>query len=47
MIKKIIIFIWCIMDLLSTLWQLGVFAAVILFGTKLGIASGLANLSSI
>ena len=45
MIKKIIIFIWCIMDLLSTLWQLGVFAAVILFGTKLGIASGLANLS--
>jgi predicted transporter len=33
------------MDLLSTLWQLGVFAAVILFGTKLGIASGLANLS--
>ena len=33
------------MDLLSTLCQLGVFAAVILFGTKLGIASGLANLS--
>ena len=34
-----------IMDILSALWQLGVFAAVILFGTKLGIASGLANLS--
>ena len=29
----------------SALWQIGVFAAVILFGTKLGIASGLANLS--
>ena len=33
------------MDILSALWQLGVFAAVILFGTKLGIASGLAKLS--
>ena len=33
------------MEILSALWQLGVFAAVILFGTKLGIASGLANLS--
>lgn len=33
------------MNILSSLWQLGVFAAVILFGTKLGIASGLANLS--
>ena len=33
------------MDIFSALWQLGVFAAVILFGTKLGIASGLANLS--
>lgn len=33
------------MDILSTLWQLGVFVAVILFGAKLGIASGLANLS--
>lgn len=30
---------------MSSLWQLGVFAAVILFGAKLGIASGLANLS--
>ena len=33
------------MELLSALWQVGVFAAVILFGTKLGVASGLANLS--
>ncbi|MBE6511726.1 MAG: transporter [Methanobrevibacter olleyae] len=33
------------MEILSALWQLGVFAAIILFGTKLGIASGLANLS--
>lgn len=33
------------MELLSALWQVGVFAAVILFGMKLGIASGLANLS--
>ena len=33
------------MEILSALWQLGVFAAVILFGTKLGIASGLAKLS--
>ncbi len=30
---------------MSALWQAGVFAAVILFGTKFGIASGLANLS--
>ena len=34
-----------IMEMFSALWQLGVFAAVILFGTKLGIASGFANLS--
>ena len=33
------------MEILNALWQLGVFAAVILFGSKLGIASGLANLS--
>lgn len=33
------------MELINALWQVGVFAAVILFGTKLGIASGLANLS--
>ena len=33
------------MEILNALWQLGVFAAVILFGTKLVIASGLANLS--
>lgn len=34
-----------LMEILSALWQVGVFAAVILFGAKLGIASGLANLS--
>ena len=34
------------MEILNALWQLGVFAAVILFGSKLGIASGLANLSN-
>ena len=33
------------MDIISSLWQLGMFAAVILFGSKLGIASGLAKLS--
>ena len=33
------------MEMFSALWQIGVFAAVILFGTKLGVASGLANLS--
>ena len=33
------------MAILDALWQIGVFTAVILFGTKLGIASGLANLS--
>lgn len=33
------------METINALWQIGVFAAVILFGTKLGIASGLANLS--
>ena len=33
------------MELINALWQVGVFAAVVLFGTKLGIASGLANLS--
>ena len=34
-----------IMEMFSALWQVGVFAAVILFGTKLGIASGLAKIS--
>ena len=33
------------MAMLDALWQIGVFTAVFLFGTKLGIASGLANLS--
>ena len=33
------------MEIISSLWQLGMFAAVILFGSKLGIASGLAKLS--
>lgn len=33
------------MEILGLLWELGVFASVILFGTKLGIASGLAKLS--
>ena len=33
------------MAIFDALWQIGVFTAVILFGTKLGIASGLANLS--
>lgn len=33
------------MEIMSALWQAGVFAAVILFGAKLGISSGLANLS--
>ena len=33
------------MAILDALWQIGVFTAVFLFGTKLGIASGLANLS--
>lgn len=33
------------MDIMSMLWQLGVLAAVLVFGVKLGLASGLANLS--
>ena len=33
------------MAIFDALWQIGVFTAVILFGTKLGIASGLAKLS--
>lgn len=32
------------MDIMSMLWQLGVMAAVLVFGVKLGLASGLANL---
>ena len=34
------------MDLLSTLWQLGVFAALILFGTKINRIKTLMNKDS-
>ena len=33
------------MDIMSVLWQVGIFAAVLVFGIKIGLASGLANLS--
>ena len=33
------------MDMMSVLWQVGIFASVIVFGIKIGLASGLANLS--
>ena len=33
------------MDVLSTLWQFGVFVSVLIFGVKLGLATGLAGLS--
>lgn len=33
------------MDILSSLWQLGILAAVLVFGIKLGLASGLSKLS--
>ena len=32
------------MDMMSVLWQVGIFASVIVFGVKIGLASGLANL---
>ena len=32
------------MDMMSVLWQVGIFAAVLVFGIKIGLASGLANL---
>lgn len=32
------------MDMMSILWQVGIFASVIVFGVKVGLASGLANL---
>ena len=35
------------MDMMSVMWQFGVLAAVIIFGIKIGLASGLANLSKI
>ena len=33
------------MDAISILWQLGILSAVIIFGIKLGLATGLANMS--
>lgn len=33
------------MDIMNVLWQLGVIAAILVFGFKLGLASGLSNLS--
>lgn len=33
------------MDIMGILWELGVLAAVLVFGFKLGLASGLANMS--
>lgn len=32
------------MDMMSVLWQVGIFASVLVFGIKVGLASGLANL---
>ena len=32
------------MDMMSILWQVGIFASVLVFGVKIGLASGLANL---
>ena len=33
------------MDMMTVLWQVGIFASVLVFGIKIGLASGLANLS--
>jgi len=33
------------MDMMSMLWQVGILAAILVFGVKVGLASGLANLS--
>ena len=33
------------MDMMNVLWQFGIFAAILVFGTKVGLASGMANLS--
>ena len=33
------------MDMMSILWQVGIFASVLVFGVKIGLATGLANLS--
>ena len=32
------------MDMMSVLWQVGIFASVLVFGVKIGLVSGLANL---
>ncbi|MBR2556938.1 MAG: DUF2162 domain-containing protein [Methanobrevibacter sp.] len=32
------------MDMMAILWQVGIFASVLVFGVKIGLASGLANL---
>ena len=29
------------MDMMSVLWQVGIFASVLVFGVKIGLASGL------
>ena len=33
------------MDMMNVLWQVGIFASVLVFGIKIGLATGLANLS--
>ena len=33
------------MDVINILWQLGILSAVLIFGIKLGLATGLANMS--
>ena len=33
------------MDIVNVLWQVGIISAVIVFGVKIGLAAGLANLS--
>ena len=33
------------MDIMNMLWQFGILAAVLVFGVKIGLASGMANLS--
>ena len=33
------------MEVINTLWQLGILSAVLIFGIKLGLATGLANMS--
>ena len=33
------------MEVINLLWQLGILSAVLIFGIKLGLATGLANMS--